>query len=95
MTRGPMGSRWGGPAARTVAPRSFAGAAAATGLFGHLERLCAVMPPRLKMEIAERIEEWAREQRRIAMQQLGLSDAPPDPRDSRETFNTDGEPRRW
>jgi hypothetical protein len=97
MPRGPHGARGPGGPARMRAPRSVAGSVASGGLIGTIEKVFAVMPPRIKLEIAERIGEWSEEKRRDAMDQLGLTDdAEPEPpaAPERETYTTTGEASR-
>jgi hypothetical protein len=66
-----------------------------------LDQVCAFMPPTIKLDLSERIQEWAHEKRRDAMDQLGLRDetppvppAPPPGTNGREPIDTAGQ-ERW
>lgn len=102
--RGPMGGSRGSVSSRGVAPRATSargpssapsgGSGFISGAITYLDRFCAILPARVKLELAEGVQDWAAQKRRDAMEQLGLSDEPePAPPPGPETFYAEGESR--
>ena len=42
-----------------------------------LDQVCAFMPPKMKLDMSGRVQAWALEKRRDAMDQLGMREEPP------------------
>jgi hypothetical protein len=71
MPRGPV------PREAYSSEPSSAGSSTSATAVRWLDQLCAIMPPRMKLDYANAIEQWAHQKRRDAMDQLGLRDEPP------------------